>query len=51
MSLPFREEQKLQEFENKVIKKIFGPKEDEVCEHFMVLNNEEFYDSYRSPLL
>jgi hypothetical protein len=32
---------KLQLFENKVLRKIFGPKRDEVCVQFVIIHNEE----------
>jgi hypothetical protein len=36
----FQENHKLQVSENKVFKKIFGPKTDEVSEQFRILKNE-----------
>jgi len=48
-SLTFREEHKLQMFENRGLRKIFRPKKDEVTEQFWVLHNMEFHDLYRSP--
>jgi len=36
-------------FGNKVLRKIFEPKKDEISEQFRVLYNEEICDSCRSP--
>jgi hypothetical protein len=36
-------------FENRVSKKIFGPKRDGVTGERRKLHNEEFYDLYSSP--
>jgi hypothetical protein len=36
-------------FENKVLRKIFGPKRDEVTAKWRELCNEELYDLYSSP--
>jgi hypothetical protein len=36
-------------FENKVLKRIFGPKRDEVIKHWRKLHNEELRDLYSSP--
>jgi hypothetical protein len=35
-------------FENRVLRKIFGPKRDNVTEEWRRLHNEEFYDLYFS---
>jgi len=37
------------ESENRVLKKIFGPKRDEVTGEWRRLHNEELYDVYSSP--
>jgi hypothetical protein len=42
----FREEHRLRVFENRVLKKIFGPKRDEVTEEWRKLHNEELNDLY-----
>jgi len=36
-------------FENRVLKKIFGPKRDEVTGVWRKLHNEELHDLYSSP--
>jgi hypothetical protein len=35
-------------FENRVLRKIFGPKRDDVTEEWRRLRNEELYDLYFS---
>ena len=41
MSLTLREERKLRVFENKVLRRIFGPRRDEVTGEWGRLHNEE----------
>jgi hypothetical protein len=36
-------------FENRVLRKIFGPKRDEVTGQWRRLHNEELYDLYSTP--
>jgi hypothetical protein len=36
-------------FENRVLRRIFGPKRDEVTREWEKLHNEEFHDFYCSP--
>jgi hypothetical protein len=48
-SLTLREERKLRVFENEVLRKIFGPRRDEVTGDWMRLHNEELNDLYSSP--
>jgi hypothetical protein len=38
-------------FENKVLRKICGPKKDELNEQFTILYNEELCDCYRTPCI
>jgi hypothetical protein len=44
-----REECRLRVFENKVLRRIFGPKRDEVTGEWRRLHNEELYALYFSP--
>jgi len=44
-----REERRLRVFENRVLKKIFGPKRDEVTGEWRKLLNEELNDLYSLP--
>jgi len=44
-----REERELMVFENMVLRKIFGPRTDEVTGEWMRLHNEELNDLYSSP--
>ena len=48
-SLTLREEHRLRVFENMVLRRIFGPKRDEVTGDWRKLHNEEFNDLYCSP--
>jgi hypothetical protein len=47
-SLTLREEHRLRVFENKVLRRIFGPKRDEVTGGWRILHNEELRDLYYS---
>ena len=47
-SLTLREECRLRVFENKVLRRIFGPKRDEVTGEWKKLHNEELNDLYFS---
>jgi hypothetical protein len=44
-----QEELRLQVFENRVLRKIFGSKRDEVKGEWRRLHNEELYDMYSTP--
>ena len=48
-SLTLREERRLRVSENKVLRRIFGPKRDEVTEEWRKLHSEEFNDLCSSP--
>ena len=48
-SLPFREDHRLRLFENRVLRRIFGPKRDGVTEELRKLHNEDLNDLYSSP--
>jgi hypothetical protein len=48
-SLTLREERKLRAFENMVLRRIFGPRRDEVTGYWGKLHNEELNDLYFSP--
>jgi hypothetical protein len=43
-SLTLREERRLRVLENRVLRRIFGPKRDEVTGEWRRLHNEELYD-------
>jgi len=47
--LTLREERKLGVFENMVLRRIFGPRRDEVTGEWRSLHNEELNDLYSSP--
>ena len=48
-SLTLREQRKLRVFENIVLRRIFGPRRDEVTGEWRRLHNEELNDLYSSP--
>ena len=48
-SLTLREERKLRVFENMVLRRIFGPRRDELTGELRRLHNEELNDLYFSP--
>jgi hypothetical protein len=43
-SLTLREDQRLRVLQNRVLRRIFGPKRDETTEEWRRLHNEELYD-------
>jgi hypothetical protein len=49
LSLTLREECRLRVFENKVLRRIFGPKRDGVTGEWRRLHNKELYALYSSP--
>jgi hypothetical protein len=48
-SLTLREEHRLRVFENRVLRRIFGPKRDEVTGEWRKMHNDELHDLYSSP--
>jgi hypothetical protein len=48
-SLTLREEHRLRVFENRVLRRIFGTKRDEVTGGWRKLDNEELHNLYSSP--
>jgi len=48
-SLTLREERRLRVFENRMLRRVFGPKRDEVTGEWKKLPKEEFRDLYSLP--
>jgi len=46
-----KEERRLRVFENRVLRRIVGPKRDEVTGDWRKLHNEELNDLYSSPII
>jgi hypothetical protein len=46
---PLREDHRLRVFEIRVLRRIFGPKRDEVTGEWRKLHNEEIHILYSSP--
>jgi hypothetical protein len=44
-----REKRRLRVFENRVLRRVFGPKRDEVTGEWRKLHNEELNNLYSSP--
>jgi hypothetical protein len=49
LSLTLRGEHRLRVFENRVLRRIFGPKRDKVTGGWRKLHNEELHGLYSSP--
>ena len=45
-SLTLRDERRLRVFENRVLRRVFGPERDEVTQEWRKLHNEELSDLY-----
>jgi hypothetical protein len=50
-SLIIREEHRLRMFENRMLRRIFGPKRVEVTGDWRKLHNEELHNLYSSPTI
>jgi hypothetical protein len=48
-ALTLREENRLRVFENRVLRRTFGPKRDEVTGEWRKMHNEELHILYSSP--
>jgi hypothetical protein len=46
-----REERRLRVFEERVLRRLFGPKRDEATGEWRKLHNEELHDLYSSPTI
>jgi hypothetical protein len=46
-----REERRLRVFENRVLRRVFGPKRDEATGEWRKLLNEELNDLYSLPII
>jgi hypothetical protein len=51
LPLTLREERRLRVFENRVLRRIFGPKRDDVTGEWRKVHNEELNDLYSLPNL
>jgi len=50
-SVTLQEERSLRVFESRVLRRIFGPKRDEVTREWRKLHKEEFYDLYSPNII
>jgi hypothetical protein len=50
-SLTLREERRLRVFENRVLRRVFGPRRDEVTGEWRKPHNEELNETYSSPTI
>jgi hypothetical protein len=50
-SVTLREEHRLRVFETSVLRRIFGPKREEVIRDWGRLHNEDLHNLYTSPIL
>ena len=50
-SLALREVRRLRVFENRVLRRNFGPKRDEVRGEWRILHNEELNELYSTPII
>ena len=48
-TITLRDKSRLRVFENRIQRRIFGPKKDEVTRQWRKLDNEELNDLYSSP--
>jgi len=49
LSLTLQEEHRLRVYENRELRRIFGPKREEVARDWRRLYNEELHNMYASP--
>jgi hypothetical protein len=47
--LALYEEHRIREFENRMLRRIFGPKKNEIVKGWKKLHNEELHNMYSSP--
>jgi hypothetical protein len=51
LSLTLRKERRLRVFENRALRRVFGPERDEVKGEWRKLHNQELNDLYSSPTI
>jgi hypothetical protein len=49
--LSLREEHRLRVFENRVLRRIFGPRKDKAIAGWRNVHNEEYHNLYSSPFI